>query len=60
MNKLDNIDTKFRFFQMEVLAGESDFVVEHVILYYLVKFQMVLTGTLRAARVGLSVHVRFL
>ncbi|KAF8140523.1 Met-10+ like-protein-domain-containing protein [Boletus edulis] len=29
VNKLDNIDTKFRFFSMEVLAGERNFVVEH-------------------------------
>ncbi|KAF9245861.1 Met-10+ like-protein-domain-containing protein [Melanogaster broomeanus] len=29
VNKLDSIDTKFRFFKMEVLAGEPNFVVEH-------------------------------
>jgi len=29
VNKLDSIDTKFRFFDMEVLAGDLDFVVEH-------------------------------
>jgi len=30
VNKLDSIDTKYRFFQMELLAGESNYVVEHV------------------------------
>ncbi|THV07459.1 hypothetical protein K435DRAFT_741765 [Dendrothele bispora CBS 962.96] len=29
VNKLDNIDTQFRVFDMEVLAGEPNFVVEH-------------------------------
>uniref|UniRef100_A0A0W0F1U0 tRNA (guanine(37)-N1)-methyltransferase n=1 Tax=Moniliophthora roreri TaxID=221103 RepID=A0A0W0F1U0_MONRR len=29
VNKLDNIDAQFRFFEMEVLAGEPNFVVEH-------------------------------
>lgn len=30
VNKLDSIDTKFRFFKMELLAGEPNYVVEHV------------------------------
>jgi tRNA (guanine37-N1)-methyltransferase len=30
VNKLDSIDTRFRFFKMELLAGEPDYVVEHV------------------------------
>ncbi|KAH9982981.1 Met-10+ like-protein-domain-containing protein [Lactifluus volemus] len=29
VNKLDSIDTRFRFFKMELLAGESDYIVEH-------------------------------
>lgn len=29
VNKLDTIDTKFRFFKMELIAGEPDYVVEH-------------------------------
>lgn len=60
MNKLDNIDAQFRFFEMEVLAGEPDFVVEHVIFCYLVKLQMILTPFFLAARIKLSVYLRFL
>ena len=30
VNKLDTIDAKFRFFKMELLAGEPNYVVEHV------------------------------
>jgi tRNA G37 N-methylase Trm5 len=30
VNKLDSIDTKFRFFKMELIAGEPNYVVEHV------------------------------
>jgi tRNA G37 N-methylase Trm5 len=30
VNKLDSIDTQFRFFKMELLAGEPNYVVEHV------------------------------
>ena len=30
VNKLNAIDTKFRFFKMELLAGEPNYVVEHV------------------------------
>lgn len=30
VNKLNSIDTKFRFFKMELLAGEPNYVVEHV------------------------------
>jgi len=29
VNKLDTIDNQFRFFQMELIAGEPDYVVEH-------------------------------
>ncbi|EIN13881.1 guanine-N(1)--methyltransferase [Punctularia strigosozonata HHB-11173 SS5] len=29
VNKLDSIDHQFRFFKMELLAGEPDYVVEH-------------------------------
>lgn len=29
VNKLNNIDTQFRFFKMELIAGDPDFVVEH-------------------------------
>ncbi|KAF8634903.1 hypothetical protein AX15_000651 [Amanita polypyramis BW_CC] len=29
VNKLDSIDTKFRFFKMELLAGEPNYIVEH-------------------------------
>ncbi|KII93680.1 hypothetical protein PLICRDRAFT_35900 [Plicaturopsis crispa FD-325 SS-3] len=29
VNKLNTIDTKFRFFKMEVIAGEPNFIVEH-------------------------------
>ena len=30
VNKLNMIDNQFRFFKMELLAGEPDYVVEHV------------------------------
>lgn len=30
VNKLNSIDTQFRFFKMELIAGEPDYVVEHV------------------------------
>jgi tRNA (guanine37-N1)-methyltransferase len=30
VNKLDSIDHVFRFFKMELLAGEPDYIVEHV------------------------------
>ena len=30
VNKLHTIDAKFRFFQMELLAGEPNYVVQHV------------------------------
>ena len=30
VNKLDSIDAKFRFFNMELLAGYPNYVVEHV------------------------------
>ncbi|TFY75680.1 hypothetical protein EWM64_g8333 [Hericium alpestre] len=29
VNKLNSIDTQFRFFKMELIAGEPDYVVEH-------------------------------
>ncbi|KIK70621.1 hypothetical protein GYMLUDRAFT_65841 [Collybiopsis luxurians FD-317 M1] len=29
VNKLENIDTQFRFFEMEVIAGEPNLIVEH-------------------------------
>ncbi|KAJ6621148.1 S-adenosyl-L-methionine-dependent methyltransferase [Mycena sp. CBHHK59/15] len=29
VNKLDSIDTQFRFFKMELLAGDPDYIVEH-------------------------------
>ncbi|KAL5534080.1 hypothetical protein ACEPAG_541 [Sanghuangporus baumii] len=30
VNKLDNIHTQFRFFDMELIAGEPDFLVQHI------------------------------
>ena len=30
VNKLNSIDTQFRFFKMELLAGEPNYIVEHV------------------------------
>ena len=34
INKLDIIDNEFRYFQMEVLAGEPDFNVTLVRIYF--------------------------
>jgi len=33
VNKLDSIDTQFRFFKMELLAGDPNYVVEAVSLH---------------------------
>jgi len=30
VNKLNQIDTVFRFFKMELIAGEPNYIVEHV------------------------------
>jgi hypothetical protein len=30
VNKLNSIDNQFRFFKMELIGGEPDYVVEHV------------------------------
>jgi tRNA (guanine37-N1)-methyltransferase len=35
VNKLDSIDTQFRFFKMELIAGTPDYIVEHVRRRYL-------------------------
>lgn len=34
VNKLDSIDTTFRFFKMEILAGEDNMIAEVVIVIY--------------------------
>ena len=43
VNKLDSIDAKFRFFKMELLAGEPNYVVEHVRLYVALRLLAQLT-----------------
>jgi tRNA G37 N-methylase Trm5 len=42
VNKLDTIDTQFRFFKMELIAGESNYVVEHVGRYTLVHYLLLM------------------
>jgi tRNA (guanine37-N1)-methyltransferase len=46
VNKLDTIDSQFRVFKMELLAGEPDFVVEHVCVE--VRWLLLLMTTLLA------------
>ena len=58
VNKLNTIDTTFRFFKMELLAGESNYVVEHVGLGVLPDVLRPLTLDPAVARVELRVFVR--
>ena len=56
MNKVGSINAQFRFFEMELIAGEPDYVVEHVrCIYY--RYSRLLTSLV--ARVGLQIYVRF-
>ena len=48
VNKLDSIDTKFRFFNMELLAGEPNYVVEHVSFTAASSASIMLTPTRRS------------
>lgn len=58
VNKLNTIDTKFRFFKMELLAGEPNYVVEHVGFGILPSVLRPLTLNSAVARVELRVCVR--
>ena len=58
VNKLKTIDTKFRFFKMELLAGEPNYVVEHVGFGVLPGVLRPLTLNPAIARVKLRVCVR--
>ena len=48
VNKLGSIDTKFRFFEMELLAGEPKYVVEHVSFTAASSVSIMLTPTRRS------------
>lgn len=56
VNKLDSIHSQFRFFEMELLAGEPDYVVEHVSMLA-TPLHRTETNTSASARVRLQVHV---
>ena len=54
VNKLNTIDNRFRFFDMERIAGEPNYVVKHVSRLLIELLDMFIQP---AARVCLFVHV---
>jgi hypothetical protein len=47
VNKLDTIDSQFRFFKMELLAGDPEYVVEHVRLAFVFVRVLIFASTKR-------------
>ncbi len=42
INKLETIDNEFRFFKMELLAGEPDYIVEAVCVILLLYWRLLI------------------
>ena len=57
VNKLNAIDNQFRFFKMELLAGEPDYVVVHVSHLSLTFLSLLDVNFFFVAWIKLSIHI---